>query len=63
VRALISSGVRGLARRSFSKISTPSNPAEAAAVSFSVRDPLSETVAIEVRTAVLLGRGTRGGYE
>ncbi len=54
MRARISSGVRGLASRSL-KISTPSNPARPAAVSFSEsRDPLSETVAMDVRTSILL---------
>ncbi len=53
-RARISSGVSGLASRSFSKISTPSKPAREAAVSFSVRDPLRETVAMDVCMPVSL---------
>ncbi|MFF4038034.1 hypothetical protein [Streptomyces sp. NPDC001816] len=48
VRAAISSGDRGLASRSFSKLSTPSKPARAAAVSFSVRVPLRQTAAVDL---------------
>ena len=44
----ISSGLWSLAIRSGSKISTPSKPAAAQACSFSMRDPLSETVAMDV---------------
>ena len=43
-----SRGEPSKARKSFSKISTPSNPAAAIAASFSARSPLIETVAIEV---------------
>jgi hypothetical protein len=39
-----SSGVPSKARKSFSKISTPSKPAAAIADSFSRRSPLIETV-------------------
>src|SRR5918994_97620 len=43
-----SAGDASEARRSFSKISTPSKPAAAIAASFSEKSPLIETVAIEV---------------
>ena len=46
--ARISSGLWSLAIRSGSKSSTPSKPAAAQACSFSVSDPLSETVAMDV---------------
>jgi hypothetical protein len=48
-RSRICSGERGQEIRSFSKISTPSNPAAAIAASFSVRVPLTETVAMHLR--------------
>jgi hypothetical protein len=41
-------GVPSKARKSFSKISTPSKPRRAMAASFSLRSPLIDTVAIEV---------------
>ena len=46
-----SAGVPSNDRRSFSKISTPLNPAAAMASSFSVSVPLRDTVAIAVFTA------------
>ena len=46
-----SAGEWSEARKSFSKISTPSKPAAAMASSFSTRSPLSETVAMLVRNA------------
>src|SRR3546814_919255 len=49
-----SSGVPSKARKSVSKISTPSKPAAAMAASFSWRSPLIDTVAIEVFTVPLL---------
>ncbi|GDY45149.1 hypothetical protein SANT12839_060310 [Streptomyces antimycoticus] len=54
------SGDRGLASRSFSKISTPSKPAAAMAVSFSSRVPLRHTVAMDLRM-ISLRRGARAG--
>ena len=47
----MSDGLSGQAMRSFSKISTPSKPARAAAESFSSSVPLSDTVAMERRMA------------
>jgi hypothetical protein len=43
-----SAGLPSKARKSFSKISTPSKPARAIASSFSGSSPLTDTVAIEV---------------
>src|SRR5712664_2237331 len=45
-------GDHGEATRSFSKISTPSKPAVAAAASLSSRVPERQTVAIPLRTVV-----------
>src|SRR5215213_10824850 len=50
---LTSAGEPSKVRRSFSKISTPSNPTAAAACSFSGKEPLRQTVAIA------LGRGVK----
>lgn len=55
-----SAGEPSKARKSFSKISTPSNPAAAIADSFSRRSPEIETVAIDVFMAALLTRGGCG---
>jgi hypothetical protein len=48
-RRRTSSGLISLEIRSFSKISTPSNPARLIAVSLSASEPLSDTVAMDLR--------------
>ena len=53
-----SRGEPSKARKSFSKISMPSNPAAAMAESFSMKSPLIETVAIEVFISPSLVRRT-----
>ena len=52
-----SAGVPSKVNRSFSKISTPSNPAAAAASSFSGKAPLSETVAMHLPKGAGAGAG------
>src|SRR5690554_3398666 len=60
--AATSRGARSKARKSFSKISTPSKPAAAIASSFSRRSPLIDTVAIEV-CKIRPPRHTKQSYE